>query len=116
MTAVVRASAQDVMERAQRPVAKGGNMPVDTGTLRNSLQSSLQGSTSLTGGESYIMVAAQMDAGDVATFTWGKPADYARFVEYGTRGRPGRFFMRNAVAGWKQIVAANIARAKAAVR
>ena len=105
MTLVIRASAQDVIEEAQAPVAKGGNMPVDTGFLRNSLQSSLNGSTSLTGAESYVMVASRMVVGSVADFGWS--ANYARHVEYGARGRKGRFFVRNAAAQWQDIVDAN---------
>lgn len=112
-TAVVQKSAQDVIAVAQTPVAKGGRMPVDTGFLRNSLQSSLNGSTPLSGAESYAMVVAQMEAGDVAEFGW--TAEYARHVEYGARGRPGRFFVGGAAQKWPQIVAANIAKAKAAV-
>lgn len=111
--AVIKASTQDVIADAQVPVAKGGRMPVDTGFLRNSLQSSLAGSTSLSGGESYVMIAAQMEVGDVAEFGW--TADYARHVEYGARGRPGRFFAGGAARKWPEIVAANVAKAKAAV-
>lgn len=113
MDAVVKASAQDVIALAQTPVAKGGNMPVDTGFLRASLQSSLNGSTGLTGPESYALTVAGMGAGDVATFGW--TANYAAHVEYGTRGRAGRHFVGNAALHWQEIVAGNVAKAKAAV-
>ena len=33
----MRQSVLDLLEEANTPVAKGGNMPVDTGTLRASL-------------------------------------------------------------------------------
>jgi hypothetical protein len=111
--AILRASASDVIDLAQTPIAKGGNMPVDTGFLRNSLQSSLSGSTSLTGPDSYALVAGQMEPGDVARFGW--TASYAGSVEYGTRGRPGRYFVRNAARQWPHIVKANVAKAKAAI-
>ncbi len=113
MDAVVRGSTQDVIAEAQRPVSKGGNLPIRTGFLRASLQSSLVGSTSLTGPESYTLVAGQMEAGDLAVFGW--TANYARHVEYGARGVPGRHFVGNAVLQWQQIVANNVAKAKAAV-
>lgn len=113
MDAVIKASAQDVIALAQKPVAKGGNMPVDTGFLRASLQSTLNGTSGLTGPESYVFTAGKMKAGDVASFGW--TANYARHVEYGARGRPGRHFVGNAALQWQPIVAANVAKAKAAV-
>jgi hypothetical protein len=113
LTAIIRGATQAVIHDAQVPVAKGGRMPVDTGTLRGSLQSSLIGSTSLTGPESYVMIAAQMDIGDVAEFGWGGPAaSYARHVEYGTRGRPGRNFAGGAAARWPSFVREAVAKAK----
>lgn len=112
--AVIKASAQAVMDTAQQPVAKGGNMPVDTGFLRNSLRSSVSGQAVSAGGESYVLAAASLRAGDVARFEW--TAEYAPHVEYGARGRPGRFFMRNAAAQWQRIVDEQTQAAKAAVR
>lgn len=113
LNAVVKGSAQDLIADAQQPVAKGGRMPVDTGFLRNSLQSSLLGSTTLSGADSYVAVVAGMEAGDVAEFGWR--AEYAQHVEYGARGRPGRLFAGGAARKWPQIVAANVAKAKATV-
>lgn len=122
MNAVVRGSAQEVARRAQTPRAKGGRMPVDTGNLRNSFQSSLNGSTALTGPESYVMIAATMEAGDVAQFGWG--AAYARRIEFGFTGQDslgrtynqqGAHFLSGAAADWPAIVAAEVAKAKAAV-
>lgn len=112
--AVVKASAQGVIDEAQRPVAKGGNMPVDTGFLRNSLRSSVSGQAVGAGAESYVLAAASMSAGDVARFEWS--AEYAAPVEYGARGRAGRFFVRNAAAQWQRIVTEQTQLAKAAVR
>lgn len=122
MNAVVRGSAQEVARRAQTPVSKGGRMRVDTGNLRNSFQSSLNGSTALTGPESYVMIAATMEAGDVAEFGWG--AAYARRIEFGFTGQDslgrtynqhGAHFLSGAAADWPAIVAAEVAKAKAAV-
>lgn len=111
MTLVVQQSAQDVGELAQRPVAKGGNMPVDTGFLRNSLVAGLNGSTSLSGPDAYSLAIAGAEAGDTIFFGW--TAAYARYVEYGTQGRAGRFFMLNAAQQWQAIVARNAEKARA---
>lgn len=111
--AVVKASAQDVVEIAQTPKAKGGRMPVDTGFLRNSLMSSIAGGGQAAGAASYVMIAASMKAGDVASFGW--TADYAGFVNDGVRGRAGAHFLEGAADQWPQIVRANVAKAKAAV-
>lgn len=105
-------STHDVVNEAQKPVAKGGRMPVITGTLRGSLQSSLLGSTSLKGPESYVATVATMRPGDVAEFTWGHGIRYARKVEHGSNGRPGRMFAGGAVAQWDAIVQRNAARVK----
>lgn len=102
MKAVVQESTQRVFAEAQTPVAKGGNMPVDTGFLRNSLTMALNGSTSLTGPESYVLSVAGMDLGDIIEGGW--TANYARHVEHGSRGRAGRKFMNSAANNWTRIV------------
>ena len=88
-------------------------MPVDTGNLRNSLQSSVTGGAMGEGASSYILVAGNMKGGDLATFTW--TAEYAAAVNNGNRGRPGAHFVEGAVDEWPAIVRASIARAKARV-
>lgn len=105
MEAVFKQSAQDVIAQAQTPVAQGGNMPVDTGFLRNSLVSGLNGSTSLTGADSYVLAVAGANLGDSIFAGW--TANYARYQEYGPNGRPGRFFMRAAAQNWQDIVTRN---------
>ena len=82
--AVLKDATQTVISVAQTPKSKGGRLPVDTGNLRNSLQSSVAGGASGEGKESYIMVAAGMNGGDLATFTW--TAEYAAAVNNGNRG------------------------------
>ena len=111
--AVLKDAAQSVVAVAQVTKAKGGRMPVDTGNLRNSLISSVAGGASGQGEESYIMAAAGMTGGDVATFTW--TAEYAAAVNNGNRGRPGAHFVEGAVDQWPAIVRASIAKAKARV-
>ena len=91
-------------------------MPVDTGNLRNSLQSSVAGGASGEGEASHILVAPQMKGGDLATFTWGNSEyPYARPVNNGRNGRPGAHFVEGAVDEWPAIVRASIAKAKARV-
>ena len=112
--AVLKDATQSVVAVAQQTKAKGGRMPVDTGNLRNSLQSSVAGGASGEGKESYIMVAGNMKGGDLATFTW--TAEYAAAVNNGNRGRPGAHFVEGAVDQWTAIVRASTAKAKARVR
>tara|TARA_Y100000296_G_C5150888_1_gene246350 strand:- start:774 stop:1169 length:396 start_codon:yes stop_codon:yes gene_type:complete len=107
VTAVVKQSAQEVFAIAQKPIAQGGRMPVDTGFLRNSLQSSLNGSTYLKGPDSYTLAIAGMEAGDRMFGGW--TADYAIHQEYGTSRMPGRFYMRGAAQQWQAVVAKNAA-------
>ena len=111
--AVLKDATQSVIAVAQQTKAKGGRMPVDTGNLRNSLQSSVAGGAMGEGASSYILVAAGMKGGDLATFTW--TAEYAAAVNNGNRGRPGAHFVEGAVDQWPAIVRASIAKAKARV-
>lgn len=117
--AVIQQSTQDVLRDAQLPKARGGRMPVDTGYLRNSLVSGLNGSTNLTGAESYGMVLTRMRAGDI--FESGWLAEYAMRIEFGFRGtdKLGRrynqaptYFLRHAAAKWPRFVRANAMRLK----
>lgn len=98
---------------------KRGTIPRDLGALANSLQSSLQGTTSLSqsGQQSYVMVAGAFEGGDVATFTWGGgAAPHARAVHYGARGVPGTFWVDVAAGKWPGYVRSATTRAKAAIR
>jgi hypothetical protein len=111
--AVLKDATQTTIAIAQQTKAKGGRMPVDTGNLRNSLQSSVAGGAMGEGASSYILVAGNMKGGDLATFTW--TAEYAAAVNNGNRGRPGAHFVEGAVDQWPAIVRASIAKAKARV-
>ena len=111
--AVLKDATQSVVAVAQQTKAKGGRMPVDTGNLRNSLQSSVAGGAMGEGASSYILAAAGMKGGDLATFTW--TAEYAAAVNNGRNGRPGAHFVEGAVDQWPAIVRASIAKAKARV-
>lgn len=102
MEAVFKEATQATIREAQTPVSQGGRMPVDTGFLRNSLVSGLNGSTSLTGADSYVLIIAQ--AGITDTIEAGWVANYAKWVEFGSQGRTGRFFMRGAAQKWPEFV------------
>lgn len=120
MRDVMRESTQDVVDMSQEPVAKGGKMPVDTGNLRNSFLSGLNGSFSFSvrtpdpsaaaATVAAQLVIAKMDFGDIANFGWS--AEYAQSVHNGPAGRAGYFWVDHAVQGWQGIVDKNIARAK----
>jgi len=108
METVVKQSAQEVFSIAQTPKARGGRMPVDTGTLRGSLTLSLNGSTVSSGPDAYVLAVAGMELGDVIFGGWGGPAaGYARHQEYGTSRMPGNFYMLSAAQQWQAIVARN---------
>lgn len=102
MEAVFKEATQATIREAQTPVSQGGRMPVDTGFLRNSLVSGLNGSTSLAGADSYVLTIAQAGISDTIEAGW--TANYAKYVEAGSQGRTGRFFMRGAAQNWRKHV------------
>lgn len=119
MTAVLKQSAQDVIADAQTPVSKGGNMPVDTSFLRNSLATELNGTGLGEGSDSYTLAIAQLKPGDYLRMGW--TAEYARRINYGFDGedslgrvydQEGYMFRDKAAAKWQQIVDANVRRVR----
>lgn len=107
---IFKASAQDVFEVAQSPKAQGGNMPVDTGFLRNSLLSSLNGQGGTKGPEGYVLAIAGAKLGDAVEGGW--TANYSRHIEYGTSRMAGSFFALRAAQQWQAIVSKNAEKAK----
>lgn len=107
---VLKASAQEVMEIAQEPVAQGGRMPVVSSTLRNSLVSSLDGAEVAEGPDSYTLTITGMKLGGSALFAW--TADYARARHYKPEdfGQGGGMWRDAAAAQWQRIVAENAAK------
>lgn len=116
--AVLRQASQEVIADMQRPVATGGNMPVDTGFLRASLVTTINapvnsvsfrdgGSHSFNEG-SVILALNSAKFGDsiFAVYT----ANYAGHVEYGSQGRPPRAFVRSAAQNWQSIVKGVVGR------
>lgn len=95
MLAIFRESAQRIAHEASVPRAQGGNMPVDTGFLRNSIRGS---TSSMPGSESEAVEIAILSAqlGDTLYIGW--TANYAIYME----ARYG--YMRLAAQNWKAIV------------
>lgn len=135
MRAVYQESAQEVIEEAQRPKSKGGNMPVKDGFLRNSGQATLNAPSSETTKKPKNYSGVDWDAGEVVLvinkaelkdtiyFTW--TAEYAARMEYGFVGKdslgrqynqPGNGFLRLAAQQWPQIVKKVAARAEKAYK
>lgn len=119
MKAVMQESIQDVCDDMQTPKAKGGRMPVDTGYLRNSLASGLNGAFGAVGPDSYVLTIQGMEPGDTSRFAY--TADYARRMEMGftgtdARGRKinqqGNHFMQTAAARFSEHVTRNTGRLK----
>lgn len=117
--AVLSASVQDVIQEAQTPIAQGGRMPVLDGHLRNSLVSELNGASVAQGPESYTLVAAEIEPGDVARFGW--TAAHAMRQEFGfvgedslgrTFNQQGKHFVEGAAANWPAIVERNVGKLK----
>lgn len=107
-TAVFRESVQRTVTRMQTPVAKGGNLPVDTGYLRASLLGSTSSMPSMRESatqeaDAIVLAIAGLDLGQ--TFYAGYTANYARHQEYGIRGRDGRRFVGLAADRWQTTVA-----------
>lgn len=113
MTGVFRQSAQEVIEEMQKPVGAGGNMPVDTGFLRSSLQVAVNaapvpanrpnpGAAVAYKPEAASLAIAGAEIGDTVVASYS--AAYAPHVEYGARGRPPMRFVGLAAAQWQAIV------------
>jgi hypothetical protein len=126
MDAVFRESAQRVVTEMQTPVAQGGNMPVDTGFLRASLQMTknapvpidakarpADGKAYAYNPDSVAMVINDATVGDAlfASYT----ASYSLQVHFGTSKRAGRQWVTLAAQRWPSIVAAVCAEAQQAV-
>lgn len=119
---VFKQSVQDTIEEMQKPVAKGGNMPVDLGFLRNSLRVTI--GTPATGflerpsgynlpdkeDVSYKLTVAGSELGDTIYAVY--LASYAVHQEYGARGREGRGFRRKAAQNWQRNVNRNVAKVR----
>ena len=124
LLAIVQESTQEVVDLIKKPVGAGGNMPVDTSFLQNSLQGSASsmplvradhtgnGQPPERGNAVQIeALIAGMKLGQ--TLYFGFTAAYALRQNYGFSGtdtlgrnynQQGRFFVELAVQQWPQLV------------
>ena len=106
MLRVARQSIDDTVRIAQTTVAQGGNMPVDTGFLRNSLVTEVRGAKVAEGADSYTLGLSALKLGDDFAVAW--TADYAvpRHYLVGV-GQGGGLWRDSAAQQWQSIVARN---------
>jgi hypothetical protein len=111
MMRVARQSIDDTLRAAQTPVSKGGDMPVDTGALRNSLVSRISTGMPSAGADSFTVVIAQLKPGDIINFAW--TAEYAvpRHYAIGV-GQGGGLWRDKAVQNWQAVVRKNASRVR----
>lgn len=111
MLRVARQSIQDTVREAQTTVAQGGNMPVDTSFLRNSLVTDLRGATVGEGANSYVLGLSSLQLGDPFQVAW--TAEYAipRHYLVGV-GQGGGLWRDRAAQNWSRYVAQNAARVR----
>ena len=98
----------------------GGSMPVDTGALRASLISEIDGgrlniAKKKSKRKNYdsvdaTVLLAKVKLGDQVLIGW--TVKYAAFQEFGTDKMSGNFFMTNAVKRWQQHVNVAVAKQK----
>lgn len=106
MLRIAKQSLQDVINKAQTPVAQGGDMPVDLGFLRNSLETSLGGVEIASGADSAVLGIASLKLGDTISFAW--TAEYAIPRHYAVGvGQGGGLWRDKAAQSWQQIVEKN---------
>lgn len=119
---VFQQSFEDTVTYMQKPVAKGGNMPVDTGFLRNSLRVTLNAPDAAAGtlpkpadgskgvyiDPSVTISSAKLTDTIYATYL----ANYAVHQEYGSNGRAGRAFVRQAALQFPKLVFQNVKKSR----
>jgi len=106
MLRVARQSLQDVVRIAQRTVADGGDMPVDTGFLRNSLVTEVGGSRVGEGGDSYILGISALELGEPFIVAWAAEYAVKRHYSVGV-GQGGGLWRDRAAQQWSRIVEQN---------
>lgn len=106
MLRVAKQSIQDTVRSAQTPVSQGGDLPVDTGFLRNSLVTSVGGVSAGEGANSYVLGIAGLELGDAFQVAW--TAEYAIPRHYAVGvGQGGGMWRDKAAQKWSMTVAKN---------
>lgn len=114
MIDVFSRSFTEVLRIAQTPVAKGGDMPVDLGFLRNSLAIEINGREVAKGGDVFTLALSSFDIGDIVSASWGdENVGYAvpRHYMVGV-GQGGGLWRDKAAQQWSRIVADNARRVR----
>lgn len=111
MLRVAKQSIQDTVRVAQTTVAQGGNMPVDTGFLRNSLVTEVRGASAGEGADSYVLGISSIQLGDAFQVAWSADYAIARHYMVGV-GQGGGLWRDKAAQQWSRIVAQNAARVR----
>lgn len=106
MLRVAKQSIQDTIETAQKPVAQGGDMPVDTGYLRNSLVTTGKAGD-LEGPNSYILGLSTFELGDPFSVAWTASYSVPRHYHVGT-SKGGGLWRDLAAQRWEGTVQANV--------
>lgn len=107
MLRVAKQSIQDTVKQAQTPVAKGGDLPVDSGFLRNSLVTTVRGATAGEGENSYVLGISSLELGDPFQVAW--IADYAIPRHYAVGvGQGGGLWRDKAAQRWPGYVEKNV--------
>ncbi len=109
MLRVAKQSLQDTVRVAQKPVAQGGDLPVDTGYLRNSLVTTVRGSTAGEGADSFILGLSSLQLGDPFQVAWTADYAVARHYMVGV-GQGGGLWRDKAAQRWSGIVASNASK------
>ena len=115
LEAVFHESAQRVAEAMTTPRGAGGNLPVDTGYLRASIQASntaplpINPGSKGNAGEKYAFNSGPINLIINNTKLGGTvfvtcTANYAAHVEFGTSKQPAALFVSQAAQRWPQIV------------
>jgi hypothetical protein len=111
MLRVAKQSIQDTIRIAQRTVADGGDMPVDTGFLRNELVTELRGAEVGKGSDSYILGISSLQLGDPFQVAWAAEYAIPRHYMVGV-GQGGGLWRDKAAQQWSRLVAQNAARVR----
>jgi hypothetical protein len=123
MLAVAKESLQDVIRDAQTPIGAGGQMPVDTGFLRNSLTVEIRGSEaakgdpdagrdSETSNDAVTLGLAAWQLGDTFRVNWVAAYAIPRHYAVGV-GQGGGLWRDKAAAKWSSIVTVNANKLRA---
>jgi hypothetical protein len=106
MLRVAKQSLQDTIRQAQKPTAQGGDMPVDTGFLRNSLVTTVGGVSAGEGSESYVLGLSALQLGDPFQVAWTADYAIARHYMVGT-SKGGGLWRDKAAQRWSGFVTSN---------